>query len=155
MGKAAVRAWYLALGIVSVVVTVAVSGAMAALIHALGFWAYPVSFAMYIGAFAIVYVFLLPTDRAAASGGLVRYFGMDHGRFERGIWPWVMRRGTPFFVGAATVALGPFFGAVLVRFLGVPDRKAWRYALVASIVSVTMWVSIYLGFMDWLSSLSE
>lgn len=155
MRVTAARVWYAVLGIVSIIVTIAVSGAMAALCHALGYWAYPVSLAAYIGAFALIYVFLLPPGGSRGTAAFAKRLGVEQARFEKGVWPWVMRRGIPFFVCVATVLLGPFFGAVLVRFLGISERRAWRYALVSSMVSVAIWVSVYLGFMDWVTSLLE
>lgn len=151
------RIWYAILGFGSLVIGIGVSGGVAAVSHELGVWAYPVFFAIYVAMFAFVLVILIPKHK---EGGVVipslkRFTRVDEERFEKGMWSWVRKRGVPFFIFVATIVLGPFFTAILIRFLGITEKKAWLYGLSSSAVAVVLWISVYLGAMDWIKGLLQ
>ncbi len=148
------RIWYAILGFGSLVIGIGISGGIAALSHELGIWAYPALFVVYVLLFALVMLVLIPKHKEGevAIPSLKRFAQVDEGRFEKGVWPWVQKRGVPFFIFVATVVLGPFFTAILIRFLGIAEKKAWFYGISSSGLAVMLWVSIYLGAVDWIKS---
>lgn len=155
MREIVARVWFAVLGFGSLIVGVAISGGIAALSHQLGLLAYPVFFGVYVLLFAFVLVILIPKHKQGevAIPAFRRFASVDEGRFEKGVWPWVQKQGVPFFILIATIMLGPFFTAILIRFLGISETKAWVYGIGSSVVAVLIWISIYLGFADWLKGL--
>lgn len=157
MREIVARIWYAILGFGSLVVGIGVSGGIAAASHELGVWAYPVFFAVYVSMFAFVLVILIPKHKGGevVIPSLKRFALVDEERFEKSAWSWVRKRGMPFFILVATIVLGPFFTAILTRFLGVTEKKAWLYGVTSSAIAVVFWISIYLGVADWIKGLLQ
>lgn len=151
------RIWYAILGFGSLVIGIGISGGIAALSHELGIWAYPALFVVYVSLFALVMLVLIPKHKEGevAIPSLKRFAQVDEERFEKGAWSWVQKRGIPFFILVATIILGPFFTAILIRFLGITEKKAWLYGLTSSAIAVVLWTSIYLGATDWIKNLLQ
>lgn len=126
-----------------IAVHLATVGGTAALAHALGPWAYPAHFGIGCCQFGIVLSF--PWFR--------KYLVFNEERFSKGIWPWVRRRGAFFFVMASSVLVSPFLAAVVIRFLALPERKAWLYGFISTATGTLVWISVYLGAVAWIRSL--
>ncbi|HTM68720.1 MAG TPA: hypothetical protein VL426_05470 [Candidatus Binatia bacterium] len=134
---------YGVLAVGGIAVHLATVGGTAALAHALGPWAYPTHFG--IGCFQFGAVLSFPWFR--------KYLVFNEERFSKGIWPWIRKRGAFAFVMAASVLVSPFLAAVVIRFLALPERKAWLYGFVSTATGTLIWISIYLGAVTWIRSL--
>ena len=131
------------LAVGGIAVHLATVGGTAALANALGFWAYPTHFG--IGCFQFGAILAVPWFR--------KYLVFNEERFSKGIWPWVRKRGAFAFVLAAGVLVSPFLAAVVIRFLALPERKAWTYGFIVTFIGTLLWISIYLGAVSWVRSL--
>lgn len=134
---------YGTLAVGGIAVHLATVGGTAALAQALGVWAYPTHFG--IGCFQFGLVLAVPWFR--------KYLVFNEERFSKGIWPWVRKKGAFAFVMAASVLVSPFLAAVVIRFLALPERKAWLYGFVSTATGTLIWISIYLGAVTWIRSL--
>lgn len=157
MREIVARIWYAILGFGSLVVGIGISGGIAAASHELGVWAYPVFFAVYVLTFAFVLVVLIPKHKGGeiVIPSLKRFALVDEERFEKGVWSRIRKCGMPFFILVATIVLGPLFTAVLIRFFGVTEKKAWLFGVTSSMIAVVFWISIYLGAADWIKGLLQ
>lgn len=157
MREIVARIWYAMLGFGSLVIGIGISGGIAAASHELGLWAYPVFFAVYMLTFAFVLVVLIPTHKGGevVIPSLKRFALVDEERFERGVWSRIRKCGMPFFILVATIVLGPLFTAILIRFFGVSEKKAWLYGVMSSMIAVAFWISIYLGVADQVAILLQ
>jgi hypothetical protein len=141
-------------GIGAIVANLAISGAIIAGVRFLGWWALPGHFALGMLLAALVFVLLLPPHRKAIfAAGWAKKLTLDEGRFQSGVWPWFRKRGPFVLVLAANFLVGPFFAALVIRFLGLRERKAWSYAFVTTLLSSVFWVAVYLGAIEWIRSL--
>lgn len=133
------------IGAGSILINIAMSGAVIALAQQLRFWAYPTFFAFGMLLSAIVLIDI-PWFR--------KYMTIDESRFRKGFWSWVRQRGAFALVLVTTFFIGPFIGALVLKYLlGMRGRKAWLYASVCNLISTVFWISVYIGVTDWLKSL--
>lgn len=145
---------YAGIGAGSILINVAMSGAVIALAQQLRFWAYPTFFGFGMLLSGLVLIVLVPPShkQSIVFPGLRKHLTIDESRFSKGIWPWVRRRGAFALVLATTFFVGPFVGALVIRFLGLREQKAWLYAFVSNLVSTLFWISLYIGVTDWIRS---
>lgn len=134
---------------------IALSGAYIALARSLRFWAYPAFFGFGMLLSGLVLIVLVPPKHKqnVAFPWLRKLVTFDEKRFEKGIWPALRRRGAFVLVLAVTIILGPLIGAFAIRFLGLREQKAWLFAFVTNLISVSIWISIYIGVIDWVVSM--
>jgi len=146
------RIFYALIGVGSIVLTFGLSGFVVAATHHLRYWAYPTFFGVGILLAGSVLILMKPASRPRGSfwerPWVRRFLTVDEERLSRGIWPWVRRRGPFALVLAAAMIFGPFFAALVVRFLGLPERRAWLYVFLTTLVAVGFWVSVYLGLLE-------
>ncbi len=151
--KYLIRLGYALLAIGAIIANFALSGAIIASVQMLGLWAYPVHFGFGMLCAGLVFVlFLPPRMRGVIAAKWGRKFALNESRFEKGIWPKVRARGSFVLVLVANVLIGPFFAALVIRFLGLNEQKSWLYAFVTTLVGSAIWVSIYLGGIAWVRS---
>ena len=128
-------------------VHLATVGGTAALAHALGPWAYPAHFG--IGCFQFGLLLAFPWLR--------RFVAYDDEKLSKswfgGLWRWAKQRGALTLVLVSSVLVSPFLAAVVIRVLGLPERKAWLYGFISTAAGTLIWISIYLGAWAWLRSL--
>jgi uncharacterized membrane protein YeaQ/YmgE (transglycosylase-associated protein family) len=143
----------LALG--ALIVHVSIAGGTAALAHALGPWAYPTHFGIGMAQMCLVLVLLLPSRRRTGDDmpWWQKKLTIGEDRFSKGVWPWVRKRGAFALVLAGSLLVGPFFAGVVIRFLGLDERKAWVYGFVTTAIGSVFWISVYLGAVAWIRSL--
>ncbi len=144
--KYLMRVVYALLGAGAVVANLALSGAIIASVQLLGPWAYPVHFGFGMFAASLVLAVLLPPKRRGMiAAKLGEKFVLSEGRFSKGIWPKVRERGSFALVLTANILVGPFFAALVIRFLGLTEQKSWLYAFTTTLIGSAIWVSLYLG----------
>jgi hypothetical protein len=85
--------------------------------------------------------------------GLQRKLAPTESRFAGKYWSWARRRGAFAFTLAAAFFVGPVLAALVMRFLGLRDQRAWAYALITNAICSGFWVSVYLGGGEWVRSL--
>ncbi len=133
------------IGAGSILINIAMSGAVIALAQQLRFWAYPTFFGLGMVLSGIVMVDI---------PWLRKYMTVDERRFQKGFWPWVRKRGAFVLVLVITFFIGPFIAALVMRFLlGLRGRRAWLYAAACNAISILFWISVYIGVTDWIRSL--
>lgn len=157
-------------GVVFYLANAAITGAVIAATERLGYWAYPTFFGINI--LLVVLAFFLywlcntwfvdPKNQGnvtlfgRAVGWLRKRFAramtVDEKKLEKGIWPWVRRRGPFVLVLVCTFFPGPFFAGILIKFLGLPTQKAWTYAIICTLISTFLSISLYLGLLDGIRS---
>jgi hypothetical protein len=145
---------YASIGVISLVLNVALSGAVIATVNFLQVWAYPVLFLVGLGLTAFVFVILIPQKRKQT----VDLFGkwradLESGheqRMQKGMWKWASKRGAFVLIFLATLVLSPFLGALIARVLGLDESRAWRFCITSVAVSTVIVVSIYLGLGEML-----
>jgi hypothetical protein len=120
-----------------VLIGLSFSGAVVAAAQVLGVIAYPTFFGMSMLLSGLV--LLVPWFRRQVEGPRVEE------RLSQGCWKIIRRKGAFWLVLAATFVLGPIFGALAARFLGLNDRRAWRFMFLANMISVGFWISLYIG----------
>jgi hypothetical protein len=149
------RIFYSMVGAGALVAHIAMSGGYIALARTLRFWAYPTFFGLGMLLSGLVLIVLVPPKhkQEAAFPWLRKLVTLDERRFDKGIWPWLRQRGAFVLVLGATIILGPLIGAFAIRVLGLREQKAWLYAFVTNLISVSIWVSIYIGVFDWIKSM--
>lgn len=148
--KKITKVGYTVAGIGAVVVNLMISGTIIAGVRLLGWWAFPAHFGLGMLLSGIVLVVLLPPKRKGYfSSRWAHKLSVDERRFSRGVWPWIRKRGSFALVLAANFLVGPFFAALVIRFLGLSEQKSWMYAFVTTFISTTFWVSVYLGGTEW------
>ncbi len=136
-------AWAAGAAAVVLCIHFAIAGAIGATaVHLLGYWAYLALFILNMGLVAGVLAVPWIRDR----------FALNPHRFEKRGWRWIRERGAFPLVLAAAVIIGPIYGAVVVRLLGMSGGRAWASALIATAVAVGFWVTVYLGGLSWLHS---
>ena len=114
-------------------------------VHRFGLWAYPINigYALLLSAAALL---------ASRSARLARKIAIDPRRLEKPFWRWSRERGAFAFVLLATLLGGAFFAVAVIRFLALPERKAWSQAFMADAACNLLVVSFYLGLLDILRS---
>jgi len=150
---------------------VAITGAVVAATDRLGYWAYPTFFGVNI--FLVVLAFFLywllntwfedPKNKTLfpllgrALGWLrARLMGVmtvDEKKLQKGIWPWVRKRGPFVLVLVCAFFPGPFFAGLVIKFLKLPPQKAWTYAIVSTLIATFVSISVYLGLLDTIRSM--
>lgn len=156
MRKHAARLFALiTLAVSSVVAALFVAAPTIALTHYLGYWSYPAFFLAGLGLSGIVLGVLIPAERTSEVTWpwLQKKLVVNENRFEKGLWPWIQRRGDFIFVLVVTFWLGPFISAIAIRLIGVPEDRVWPYAVITNAISISIWISIYLGCLDTLRGL--
>jgi len=145
--KIFLRLLYAALTVLAVVANFAISGAIIASIHVLQWLAYPAYFGSYMILAGLVFTVIVPAHRKpiATIPFLQRFLDVDGRRFDKGFWVRVRQHGPFALVLASALILGPFFAALFIRFLGLPEHKAWMYSFVTTLINAVVWVSFYLG----------
>ncbi len=153
--KRLTKVLYSLVGAGALVAHLALSGAYIALARSLRFWAYPAFFGFGMLLTGLVLIVLLPPNHKqnAAFPWLRKLVTFDEKRFDKGVWPAIRRRGPFVLVLVSTIILGPLIGAFAIRLMGLREQKAWLYAFVANLISVGIWVSIYIGVIDWMKSM--
>lgn len=148
------KALYAGIGAGSILINIAVSGAVIALAQQLRYWAYPAFFGFGMFLTGLVLIVLVPpaNKKSLIFPGLQQKLAFDETRLQKGIWPWVRRRGAFVLVLVVTFFIGPFVAALLIRFLGLREQKAWLYAFISNLVSVVFWISLYIGVTDWIKT---
>jgi MFS family permease len=146
---------YAGIGAGSLLINIAMSGAVIALAQQLRFWAYPTFFGFGMLLSGLVLIVLVPPahKQKVMFPWLRDRMVIDESRFSKGAWPWVRKRGAFALVLTTTFFVGPFVGALVIRFLGLREQKAWLYAFVTNLISVTVWISVYIGVTDWIRSM--
>ncbi len=149
-----VRVFFAVLSVAAVIANFAISGLIIAGIGTLQCLAYPAYFGAYMMLSGLVFTVLVPASskQAVTPPFLRRFLTVDDARFSKGIWPWVRQRGPFTLVLAAALLLGPFFAALVIRFLGLNEHKAWLYSFTTTLISTVIWVSFYLGAFSALRS---
>jgi hypothetical protein len=149
------RLLYAALAIGAVIANFSISGLILANINHLKALAYPTYFGAYMLLSGLVFTVLAPVQgkRFITIPWLQRFLAVDDKKFESGIWSRLRRRGPFTLVLASAVLLGPFFAALVIRFLGLNEHKAWLWSFVTTLMATAVWVSIYLGAFGLLRSL--
>ncbi len=141
-------------GVGAVIANFALSGVIIAGVRLLGWWALPAHFGLGMLLTGLVLIVLLPPQRKALfAAEWAKKLTLDEGRFQGGVWPWFRKRGPFVLALAANFLVGPFFGALVIRFLGLREQKAWMYAFVTTLISSAFWVAVYLGAVEWVRSL--
>jgi hypothetical protein len=134
-------------------VNLAFSGVIVAGVRLLGYWALPAHFGLGMLLTGLVLIILLPPQRKALfAAGWAKKLTLDDSRFEKGVWPWFRKKGPFVLVLAANFLIGPFFAALVIRFLGLREQKAWMYAFVTTLICSAFWISVYLGAIEWVRS---
>ncbi len=154
MKKLLPRLLYGFLAVASIVVNFMVSGLTIASVHVLGWLGYPAFFGFGMLLCGLVFCVLLPAHRKriVSIPFIEKFLTVDDKRFAKGPWPWIRKRGPFALTLAASLLIGPFFAAMVIRFLGLNEHKAWVYAFFTTFVSTVVWVSIYLGALDLIKS---
>ncbi len=149
-----VRLFFVVLTAGAVIANFAISGLIIACIGELRWMAYPAYFGAYMMLCGLVFTVLVPASskQIVAPMFLRRFLTVDDSRFSKGIWPWVRRRGPFALVLAAALLLGPFFAALVIRFLGLNEHKAWLYSFSTTLINTAVWISFYLGAFSALRS---
>jgi hypothetical protein len=132
----------------------AFSGVIAAGLQRLGYWAYPANFGLGMMLCGLVFVVLLPPSRKgfiATKWG--QKFTVNSAKFETGFWAGVRKRGPFALVLMTNILVGPFFAALVIRFLGYNEQKSWLYAFLTTLIASSLWVSVYLGAVGWIRSM--
>ena len=147
MKKILVRLFFAVLSVGAVIANFAISGLIIASIGTLQWLAYPAYFGAYMILCGLVFTVLVPASskHVIAPPFLRRFLTVDDARFSKGIWIWVRRRGPFTLVLVSALLLGPFFAALVIRFLGLSEQKAWLYSFSTTLVNAAVWVSFYLG----------
>lgn len=140
--------------VAAIVANLALSGVVIAGVRLLGWWALPAHFGLGMLLVGLVLIVLLPPRRKALfAPGWAKKLTLDEGRFEKGVWPWFRKRGPFVLVLGANFLIGPFFAALVVRFLGLREQKAWLYAFITTLLASAFWIAVYLGAVEWVRSL--
>ena len=155
MKKLLTRLFYAALSVGAVIANFAISGLIIASINHLRELAYPAYFGAYMLLNGLVFLVIAPASRkdAVAIPFLRRFLTVDDQRFSKGIWLWIRQRGPFALVLASSLLLGPFFAALVIRFLGLSEHRAWMYSFVTTLLTAVLWVSFYLGVFGLVRSL--
>jgi hypothetical protein len=148
---------YGSVALLSLILNFALSGAVIATVNFLQLWAYPVMFLMGLGLIAFVLVILIPPKKKGAVDLFSSWrenLQTEHTkRMEKGIWKWASKRGAPVLIFASTLILSPFVGALIARFMGLDEHRAWRSCIVSTAVATVIVVSVYLGLGEWFRNL--
>jgi MFS family permease len=137
-----------------VILNLVVSGAVIASVHELGYWSYPALFGFNIFLTWLVFMLLPPPNHPEhflirRFPKLKKVFTVDAKRFERPRWRWIRSKGAFPLVQAVSLFLGPSYAAATIRLILVfPDRKAWTYGLLTTLISTVLIVSLYIGLLD-------
>jgi Zn-dependent protease len=153
---------------------IAISIGVVGAVHALGYWAYPTFFGVNVLLAAFVFLVLWPLDdahrikvplftrcmaRLACVPWIANLFvwlrtrvAFDERKLQKGIWAWARKRGPFFLVLVCSFFPGPFFAALVIRFLGLPPQRAWAYAVTTTMISTVVTISGYLGVIDGIRS---
>ncbi len=118
------------------------SGAVVAAIHQLGPLAYPAYFGWSM--FQSCLVLMLASHVA----WITKRLTIDPKRLQKPFWVWIRSRGAFALVLAIVLLIGPITAALMIRFLALPERKAWLYAFITNLISTAVVVSVYLGLID-------
>lgn len=145
--KILLRLFFFILSVSAVIANFAISGLIMASVHRLQWLAYPTYFGAYMLLCGLVFTVLVPVSskHAVTPPFLRRFLTVDDARFSKGIWRWVRRRGAFTLVLVSALLLGPFFAALVIRFLGLSEHKAWLYSFSTTLINAAVWVSLYLG----------
>jgi hypothetical protein len=81
-----------------------------------------------------------------------RFFSVDERRFEKGFWRWAREKGLFVLILVCSIFPGPFFAALVIRFFDLPAQKAWSYAIITTVISTFISISLYLGALDGVRS---
>jgi hypothetical protein len=155
MKKLFVRLLYAVLSVGAIIANFAISGLIIAGVDHLKWLAYPAYFGAYMLLNGLVFLVIAPARRkdAVAIPFLRRFLTVDDKRFSKGIWLWVRERGPFALVLVSSLLLGPFPAAFVIRFLGLPEHRAWMYSFVTTLITAAIWVSFYLGIFGLIRSL--
>jgi hypothetical protein len=142
-----IRYWSFILAALATFAGFSIAPIVVATHHEIGWLSYPLYFGSYMLLNGLVFTVLLPyrVKRAAALPVLQRWLRVDEKRFQSGVWPWLKSRGAFVTTLGASLLLSPFFAAVYIRFLGLPEKKAWVYAFTSTLVTTVVMVAIYSG----------
>ena len=131
-----------------------VSGAVIASVHELRYWAYPALFGFNMFLIWLVFVLLPPPNHPEhflirRFPRLKKLFIVDQARMEKKLWRWARSKGAYPLIQLISFFIGPTYAAITIRLvLLFPDRKAWTYAFLTTMVSTFVLVSFYLGLID-------
>jgi len=155
MRKLLLRLFYAVLSVGAVIANFAISGFIIASVDHLQWLAYPAYFGAYMLLNGLVFLVIAPARRkdSVAIPFLRRFLTVDDKRFSKGIWPWIRQRGPFALVLTSSLLLGPFFAALVIRFLGLSEHRAWMYSFVTTLLTAAIWVSFYLGVFGLFRSL--
>jgi len=147
MKKVLIRLLFFILSVGAVIANFLISGLIIASIDTLRWLAYPTYFGAYMLLCGLVFTILVPASskQAVTPPFLRRFLTVDDARFSKGAWLWVRQRGPFVLVLVSAVTLGPFFAALVIRFLGLSEHKAWLYSFTTTLINAAIWVSLYLG----------
>ncbi len=145
--KQLTRLLYAALALGSIAISLSVSALMIPSVHLLGWLSYPAHFGLSMMLTGIVLVILLPAHRkrTVSLPFVEKFLTVNDKRFEKRPWPWIRKRGPFTLTMAVSFFVGPLAAAVVMRFLGLNEHKAWVYAFITCLISSLFWVSLYLG----------
>ena len=101
--------------------------------------AYPAYFGWSMFQSCLVYVFASRIDWVA------KRLTIDPKRLERPFWHWLRERGAFWLALMIVLIIGPITMALVLRYLALPERKAWLYAFTANLIATVVVVSAYLG----------
>jgi len=148
------RLAYGALTIFAIVANFAISGVIIAAIDTLHWLAYPAYFGSYMLLAGLVFTVIVPAHRkrTITIPFLQRFLNVDGRRFDHGAWGRIRQQGPLALTLASSLLLGPFFAALVIRFLGLPEHKAWMYAFASTLAAAAVWVSFYLGLFGLIRS---
>ncbi|MFA6603625.1 MAG: hypothetical protein WCT10_02150 [Patescibacteria group bacterium] len=153
--RSALKIIYGVLAVAAIIANFAVSGFIIATVHSLRLWAYPAYFGAYMALVGLFFIVLAPPKSKphVVLPCLERFLTVDERKFSGGFWMRVRQRGAFALVTVSSLVFGPLFAAVVSRFLGLAERRAWMYSFLATLFTTAVWVSIYLGVTDVIRSL--
>jgi hypothetical protein len=133
---------------------IAVTSAVIASIHELGYWGYPALFGFNMILIGVVFT-LLPAPNQPEHFLIRRFprlkkiFVVDAKRLDKPLWRWARSKGAYPLTQLFSLFIGPTYAAALIRLvLLLPNRQAWRYGILTTLVSTVLVVSLYLGLIE-------
>lgn len=133
-----------------------ISGAIMAACNVLGYWSYPAFFGLEMMLAGLVLVVLVPANRKGwlltKYPKLEKYLTVDQSRLSKGIWAKALKAGPFALTLLVSLLAGGFFAALVIRFLGLPERIALKYAFLTTFIAVLVKISVYLGAVDVIRS---
>jgi len=143
-----------------IVLRYAANGAMVVSVRSIGLWAFPAYFGLGMLWTGLVFFLLVPpkSTKQFSYGGspwLKKRLEMDPSRFRSPTWKWIAAKGQMVLVTASVIFLGSLPAALLIRFFGYRERKAWLYAFVANALATVIVVALSFGIANLVYNLTH